>query len=302
MNELLNSALVASLPNARRDRDSSALAPAHLPIVDKMTAVQREVFFTQLLSLRDTTQLQPSNHARGATTNTTLKSAEPSRSLMTHSGFWLSPQEEANWFAFGRAANLRSLKRRELMSLEQRLNPQAEEQRNANTGHPFITLQGDGPGSHRPAISLPEPGQHQFVSSNRLSLHHIDDGPGRCESSSLHGNQCVQLFGRRVWLIHRPESLYRCIQYRRQHRSHVRLCDVTQSPQWRVLGRSRRGFLSHCYRQLGAEQRDRTGGGAHRRPSLGQFLCVLSFHRDSSYGFPRYFRDPTKWRRSWKQY
>jgi hypothetical protein len=51
MNELLNSALFASLLNARRDRDSSALAPAHPPILDKMTAAQREVLFTQLLSL-----------------------------------------------------------------------------------------------------------------------------------------------------------------------------------------------------------------------------------------------------------
>lgn len=50
MNELLNSSLVASLPNARRDRDSSA-APAHTAVLDKMTAAQREVFFTKLLSL-----------------------------------------------------------------------------------------------------------------------------------------------------------------------------------------------------------------------------------------------------------
>jgi hypothetical protein len=49
MNELLNSALVASLPNARRDRDPDT--PAHPVVLDKMTAAQREVFFTQLLSL-----------------------------------------------------------------------------------------------------------------------------------------------------------------------------------------------------------------------------------------------------------
>ncbi len=50
MNELLNSALVASLPDPRRDRDSSA-SPAHPAVLDKMTAAQREVFFTKLLSL-----------------------------------------------------------------------------------------------------------------------------------------------------------------------------------------------------------------------------------------------------------
>jgi len=49
MNELLNSALVASLPNARRDR--KPVAPAYPTVVDKMTAAQREVFFAKLLSL-----------------------------------------------------------------------------------------------------------------------------------------------------------------------------------------------------------------------------------------------------------
>ena len=51
MNELLNSALVASLPNPRRDRDSGPVAPAHSTVLDKMTAAQREIFFTHLLSL-----------------------------------------------------------------------------------------------------------------------------------------------------------------------------------------------------------------------------------------------------------
>ena len=51
MNELLNSALVASLPNARRDRDREPFALAHPTVADKMTAAQRELFFAQLLSL-----------------------------------------------------------------------------------------------------------------------------------------------------------------------------------------------------------------------------------------------------------
>jgi hypothetical protein len=50
MNELLNSALVASLP-ARRDRDSGPVAPAQPLALNKMTAAQREVFVTHLLSL-----------------------------------------------------------------------------------------------------------------------------------------------------------------------------------------------------------------------------------------------------------
>src|SRR5713101_8462874 len=49
MNELLNSALVASLPNARRGRDPDT--PAHPAVLNEMNAAQREVFFTQLLSL-----------------------------------------------------------------------------------------------------------------------------------------------------------------------------------------------------------------------------------------------------------
>ncbi len=51
MNEMLNSALVASLPNARRDRDRKPVALAHPTVADKMTAAQRELFFAQLLSL-----------------------------------------------------------------------------------------------------------------------------------------------------------------------------------------------------------------------------------------------------------
>jgi hypothetical protein len=49
MNELLNSALVASLPNARRGRDPDT--PAHPAVLNEMNAAQGEVFFTQLLSL-----------------------------------------------------------------------------------------------------------------------------------------------------------------------------------------------------------------------------------------------------------
>ena len=51
MNELLNSALVASLPNARRDRDREPVPHAHPTVVDKKITAQREVFFAQLLSL-----------------------------------------------------------------------------------------------------------------------------------------------------------------------------------------------------------------------------------------------------------
>src|SRR5229473_6864370 len=50
MNELLNSALVASLPNARRGRNPDA--PAHPAVLNEMNAAQREVFSTRLLSLR----------------------------------------------------------------------------------------------------------------------------------------------------------------------------------------------------------------------------------------------------------
>jgi hypothetical protein len=48
MNELLNSALAASLPNARRGRDPDTAHPA---VLNEMNAAQREVFFTRLLSL-----------------------------------------------------------------------------------------------------------------------------------------------------------------------------------------------------------------------------------------------------------
>jgi hypothetical protein len=51
MNELLNSALVASLPNARHDHDSGRVAHAHPAVLNEMNAAQREVFFTRLLSL-----------------------------------------------------------------------------------------------------------------------------------------------------------------------------------------------------------------------------------------------------------
>ncbi len=49
MNELLNSALVASLPNARRGRDPDA--SPHVEVLNKTNAAQRELFFAQLLSL-----------------------------------------------------------------------------------------------------------------------------------------------------------------------------------------------------------------------------------------------------------
>src|SRR5438552_3336404 len=51
MNELLNSALVASLPNPRRDRDSGPGTPVQPIVLNQMTAAQREVFFSKLLSL-----------------------------------------------------------------------------------------------------------------------------------------------------------------------------------------------------------------------------------------------------------
>ena len=51
MNEMLNSALVASLPNARRDRDSGPGTPVQPIVLNQMTAAQREVFFATLLSL-----------------------------------------------------------------------------------------------------------------------------------------------------------------------------------------------------------------------------------------------------------
>ena len=51
MNELLNSALVASLSNARRDRDSGPVTPAQPTVLNQMTAAQREAFFAKLLSL-----------------------------------------------------------------------------------------------------------------------------------------------------------------------------------------------------------------------------------------------------------
>jgi hypothetical protein len=63
MNELLNSALVASLPNARCDR---VVVAAHPVVLSKMTAAQRDVFFTQLLSLT------------GSDTTPTLRSREGS--------------------------------------------------------------------------------------------------------------------------------------------------------------------------------------------------------------------------------
>lgn len=49
MNELLNSALAASLPNTRRGRDPDTPAPP--AALNEMNAAQREVFFTRLLSL-----------------------------------------------------------------------------------------------------------------------------------------------------------------------------------------------------------------------------------------------------------
>jgi len=64
MNELLNSALVASLPSLRRDRD--AVVPAHPAVLSKMIAAQRDIFFTQLLSLT------------GSDTTPTLRSREGS--------------------------------------------------------------------------------------------------------------------------------------------------------------------------------------------------------------------------------
>jgi hypothetical protein len=51
MNELLNSALAASMPNARHDRDSGRVAPAHPVILNEMTAAQKDLFFARLLSL-----------------------------------------------------------------------------------------------------------------------------------------------------------------------------------------------------------------------------------------------------------
>ncbi len=51
MNELLNSALVASLPHAQRDRDSGPVAPAQPTVLNQMSAAQREAFFAKLVSL-----------------------------------------------------------------------------------------------------------------------------------------------------------------------------------------------------------------------------------------------------------
>src|SRR6266536_3133036 len=49
MNELLNSALAASLPNARRGRNPDA--SPHVEVLNKTNAAQRELFFARLLSL-----------------------------------------------------------------------------------------------------------------------------------------------------------------------------------------------------------------------------------------------------------
>ncbi len=51
MNELLNSALVASLPKTRSARDLRSVPSTHATELGQMTAAQREAFFARLLSL-----------------------------------------------------------------------------------------------------------------------------------------------------------------------------------------------------------------------------------------------------------
>lgn len=51
MNELLNSALVASLLKARSAREAVSATPAHTAALNRMTPEQRERFFARLLSL-----------------------------------------------------------------------------------------------------------------------------------------------------------------------------------------------------------------------------------------------------------
>jgi predicted ABC-type ATPase len=76
-------------------------------------------------------QLQLYDHARAVITSTTQKRVEQSRSLRTVDGFWLRPQRDANWFAFGRSENLRSLRCRGL-GLEQCLDRQMAEPSNGS--------------------------------------------------------------------------------------------------------------------------------------------------------------------------
>ena len=50
MNELLNSALVASLPKTRSERDTSSGSSAQGTMINQMGTAQREAFFAKLLS------------------------------------------------------------------------------------------------------------------------------------------------------------------------------------------------------------------------------------------------------------
>src|SRR5213076_2319204 len=69
MNELLNSALVASLPKTRSERDTSSGSSTQATMINQMGTAQREAFSRSFSALRKTTQLQVYGHERAAITS-----------------------------------------------------------------------------------------------------------------------------------------------------------------------------------------------------------------------------------------